>query len=81
MCIRDRLIVEEMNEVGGWITYEDLDNYVSKYREPIIGTYNDYDIISMGPPSSGGLLIIHMLNMLDELEANSKSPLDLSFNS
>ena len=79
--ITAKLIVEEMNKVDGWITYEDLDNYVSKYREPIIGTYNDYDIISMGPPSSGGILIIHMLNMLDELEANLKSPLDLSFNS
>jgi len=75
------LIVEEMNKVGGWITLEDLDNYVSKYRKPIFGSFKGYDIISMGPPSSGGVLLIHMLNMLNELQTTSELPLDLSFNS
>jgi len=79
--ITAKLIVEEMKKVGGWITYQDLDNYLSKYREPIIGSFNDYNIISMGPPSSGGILIIQMLNMLDLLQTNLNPPLDLDFNS
>jgi len=76
-----KLIAEEMNKVGGWITLEDLDNYVSKYRKPIFGSFKGYDIISMGPPSSGGVLLIHMLNMLNELQTTSELSLDLSFNS
>ena len=46
-----------MDNVGGWITLEDLKNYSSKYREPIYGQFNDFKIISMGPPSSGGILL------------------------
>ena len=75
------LIVKEMNKVGGWITLEDLDNYTSKYREPIFGSFNGYEIISMGPPSSGGILLIHMLNMLNQIQTSSEFPSDLSFNS
>ena len=76
------LIVAEMETVGGWITHEDLENYESKYREPIRGKFNDYDIISMGPPSSGGILLVHMLNMLNEIQKRSTElNLDMSFNS
>ena len=71
-----------METVGGWITHEDLKNYESKYREPIRGKFNDYDIISMGPPSSGGILLVHMLNMLNEIQKGSTElNLDMSFNS
>ena len=76
------LIVAEMETVGGWITHKDLKNYESKYREPIRGKFNDYDIISMGPPSSGGILLVHMLNMLNEIQKRSTElNLDMSFNS
>ena len=76
------LIVEEMKNVGGWITHKDLENYTSKYRDPIKGSFQDYDIISMGPPSSGGILLIHMLNMFDEIMNNPEnSSIDLSYNS
>ena len=76
------LIVEEMKNVGGWITHKDLENYTSKYRDPIKGSFQDYDIISMGPPSSGGILLIHMLNMFDEIMKNPEnSSIDLSYNS
>jgi len=76
------LIVAEMETVGGWITHKDLKNYKSKYREPIRGKFNDYDIISMGPPSSGGILLVHMLNMLNEIQKRSNElNLDMSFNS
>ena len=76
------LIVEEMKNIGGWITHKDLENYTSKYRDPIKGSFQDYNIISMGPPSSGGILLIHMLNMFDEIMNNPEnSSIDLSYNS
>ena len=77
-----QLIVEEMKNVGGWITYKDLENYTSKYRDPVKGSFQNYEIISMGPPSSGGLLLVHMLNMFSEILDQSKTQsLDLSYNS
>ena len=76
------LIVDEMKKVGGWISLDDLENYKAKYRQPVKGKFSDYDIISMGPPSSGGLLLVHMLNMLSEVMDKSKSrSIDLSYNS
>jgi len=50
-----------------------LKNYSSEYRIPVTGTFKDYDIISMPPPSSGGALIIQMLNMLENYEIDSLS--------
>ena len=60
-----QLIVQEMKRGNGLITKEDLHNYESKYRPPILGTYKGYEIVSMGPPSSGGALLVNMLNMLE----------------
>ena len=65
------LIIEEMGGNGGLITKQDLLDYDSVYREPVIGTYKDYKIISMGPPSSGGVLIVQMLNMLENFDIES----------
>lgn len=59
------LLVEEMQRGGGLITRADLKNYQSVWRDPVQGTYRDYEISSMGPPSSGGILLIQMLNMLE----------------
>ena len=59
------LIVAEMNRGIGLITHEDLLSYESKYREPITGSFKGYEIISMGLPSSGGTILIEMLNMLE----------------
>ncbi|MFP4096483.1 MAG: gamma-glutamyltransferase [Cyclobacteriaceae bacterium] len=57
-----RLIVEEMQEGGGIITQEDLENYESVWRETIEGTYRDsFNIVSMPPSSSGGLIIVQLL--------------------
>ena len=64
-------IVSEMKANNGLITYEDLKEYNSVYRKPIIGSYRGYTIISMGPPSSGGPLIIQMLNMLENFDVSS----------
>ena len=65
------LIVSEMKANNGLITYEDLKEYNSVYRKPIIGSYRGYTMISMGPPSSGGPLIIQMLNMLENFDLSS----------
>ena len=65
------LIVSEMKANNGLITHEDLKEYNSVYRKPIIGSYRGYTIISMGPPSSGGPLIIQMLNMLENFDLSS----------
>ncbi|MES2177112.1 MAG: gamma-glutamyltransferase [Gemmatimonadota bacterium] len=60
-----RLIAEEMKRGGGLITEADLKAYVAKERAPVRGTYRGYDIISMPPPSSGGVAMVEMLNILE----------------
>ena len=60
-----RLLAEEMMRGGGWITEEDLARYQAREREPVLGTYRGYDIISMAPPSSGGTALVEMLNVLE----------------
>ncbi len=60
-----RLLAEEMERGGGWITEEDLARYEAKEREPVRGTYRGYEIISMPPPSSGGTALVQMLNVLE----------------
>ena len=58
-------IVAEMSRHGGYITAEDLTKYKVVEREPVSGMYRGYQIVSMPPPSSGGVHIIQMLNMLE----------------
>jgi gamma-glutamyltranspeptidase/glutathione hydrolase len=65
------LIVAEMKRGGGLITLEDLANYKSVWREPIKGTYRGYEIYSMPPPSSGGVLLVQMLNMLEPFDVKA----------
>jgi gamma-glutamyltranspeptidase / glutathione hydrolase len=59
------LIVAEMERNNGLMTMEDLATYQPVWREPVHGTYRGYDIWSMPAPSSGGVLLIQMLNMLE----------------
>lgn len=59
------LIVREMEKQNGLITYADLANYQPKERPPVRGTYRNHEIISMPPPSSGGIAIIQFLNILE----------------
>lgn len=61
-----QLIVEEMERNGGLITLEDLKNYNVAERQPLVGTYKGFEIVSMPPSSSGGTHLIQMLNMLEE---------------
>jgi gamma-glutamyltranspeptidase/glutathione hydrolase len=60
-----RLIVEDMKRHNGLITAEDMRGYVAKEREPLHGTYRGYEIVSMPPPSSGGAVLLEMLNILE----------------
>ena len=66
-----KMVVEEMKRGNGLISMNDLASYTSKYRTPVKGTYKGYDIISMGPPSSGGTLLVNMLNMLENFSEDS----------
>jgi gamma-glutamyltranspeptidase / glutathione hydrolase len=69
--IADR-IAEEMASNGGIITKADLAAYRARERTPIRGTYRGFEIISMPPPSSGGVALIEMLNILEPLDLKSK---------
>jgi gamma-glutamyltranspeptidase/glutathione hydrolase len=71
-----RLIVSDIKRNNGLMTMDDLHGYVAKERTPVRGNYRGYEIISMPPPSSGGAVLVQMLNILEgfdlqKLEASS----------
>jgi gamma-glutamyltranspeptidase/glutathione hydrolase len=66
-----RLIAEDMKANNGLITLEDLKNYQAKERTPLRGTYRGHEIISMPPPSSGGIVLLQALNVLENYDIRS----------
>ncbi|MBN2011537.1 gamma-glutamyltransferase [candidate division KSB1 bacterium] len=62
------LIASDMKKNGGLITRDDLERYSPVERKPVIGMYHGYEIISMPPPSSGGIAIIQALNVLENFD-------------
>ena len=68
-------IAAAMAANGGLITKKDLAAYQAKVRAPIRGKYHGYDIISMPPPSSGGVAIIEMLNILEHFDLPKLGPM------
>ncbi len=58
-------IVNEMKRGGGIITASDLENYNAVWRAPLQCNYRGYKIVSMAPPSSGGVALIQLLNMVE----------------
>jgi gamma-glutamyltranspeptidase / glutathione hydrolase len=66
-----QLIAEEMQANGGLITLEDLKNYKPVSREPLRGTYRGHEIITMPPPSSGGIVLLEMLNVLEHYDLSA----------
>lgn len=58
-------IVESLSILGGCMTLEDLANYKPVWRDPVVGEYQGHTIVSMPPPSSGGVHLIQMLNLLE----------------
>ena len=63
-----RLIVEEMKRSGGIVSADDLARYEAKERKPLEGTYRGLRVVSMAPPSSGGVALLQLLNMLEPRE-------------
>src|SRR5207245_4206069 len=59
-----RELAASIQKGGGLITPEDLAHYEVKERKPIRGTYRGYEIISAPPPSSGGIAMLEILNIL-----------------
>jgi gamma-glutamyltranspeptidase / glutathione hydrolase len=77
-----RMMIGEVQAAGGILTMQDLAEYAPAVREPLTGTYRGYEIITMPPPSSGGVTLMQMLNMLETkdlavLEHNSVAEVHL----
>ncbi len=66
-----QLIAADMKANNGLITLDDLKNYKAKERKPLTGTYRGYPIITMPPPSSGGIVMLQVLNMLEGFDIRS----------
>ncbi len=64
-------IVAEMRRGGGVISLDDLGSYEAKVREPIHGTFRGYDVFGPPPPSSGGICLVEMLNVLETFDLRS----------
>jgi len=60
-----KLIANFMKKHDGLITKKDLANYEAEEQKPIHGTYRGYDVYGMSPPSSGGVAVVEMLNILE----------------
>lgn len=65
-----------MRENGGIITAEDFANYEIKLREPVRSTYRDYEIVGMPPPSSGGVHVAQILNILERFDMAAQTEID-----
>lgn len=74
-----RLIAEDMQRNRGTITAVDLRNYAPKERVPLRGSYRGHEIISMPPPSSGGAVLIQMLNILEGFDVKKLGPLSSEY--
>ena len=59
-------ILADMKANGGIITADDLNNYRPVVRKPVSGTYRGWKVVAMPPPSSGGIHLLQMLNILEE---------------
>ncbi|MFZ0963899.1 MAG: gamma-glutamyltransferase [Terriglobia bacterium] len=63
-----KALIETMRKYDGLITREDLENYQPKLRQPLLGHFRGFDILSVPPPSAGGTMLIEMLNVLEPLD-------------
>jgi gamma-glutamyltranspeptidase / glutathione hydrolase len=60
-----RQLVDDLNKGGALLTLDDLARYTVVEREPVIGTFHNFTVISAPPPSSGGIVLISALNILE----------------
>ncbi len=65
-------IAEHVQQLGGVLTLQDLTDYQVKVREPVRGTYRGFEVVSFPPPSSGGVALIEMLNILEGFDLASQ---------
>ncbi len=63
-----RLVAEEMRRGGGLVTEDDLARYAAKLRTPVQTTYRDCIVVSMPPPSSGGVALVQLLSMMEPFD-------------
>lgn len=68
-------LVKDFKANGGIIRKADLKKYEAKFRKPVKGTFAGYEIIGMPLPSSGGIAVQEMLNVVQQLALNPKQPL------
>ena len=66
-----RKIAEFFKRNGGILSLEDLNNYKLRILKPICGTYRDYEFCSMAPPSSGGIALVQILNILENVDLSN----------
>jgi gamma-glutamyltranspeptidase/glutathione hydrolase len=69
-----QLIADDQAKHGGLITLSDLSSYRAKARPPLKGTYRGFEIYGAGPPASGGILVIEMLNILERFDLKADGP-------
>jgi gamma-glutamyltranspeptidase/glutathione hydrolase len=63
-----RRVAEWMSAHGGLLSEQDFDGYRARAREPIVSTYRDYEIVGFPPPSSGGVHVAQVLNILEHYD-------------
>lgn len=69
-------IVNQMEKGGGLISYQDLENYNAVWREPLTGNYKNHKVISMPPPSSGGVALLQLLAMTEPYSIEKSAFMD-----
>ena len=69
-------LVDDLKKGGALITLEDLAQYNVVERKPVIGTFHNYTILSAPPPSSGGVVLVSALNILEgyDLASSATAP-------
>jgi gamma-glutamyltranspeptidase/glutathione hydrolase len=75
-------LAEDIQKSGGIITAKDLADYTAKERTPVFGTYKGYTIVSSPPPSSGGIVLITALNILEGYDLSKwpdRSPQEMHY--
>lgn len=71
--VADALLAQH-RRLGGLLTRNDLEGYAVKWREPVVGQYADFEVFSMPPPSSGGIHVIEILNLLESRKLGQFGP-------